>query len=101
MSIMHRLTGVASIVGLFLLSLLFIAAPYGRREFEAVGDILGSWFGLLVLTLFGLSLFYHLCNGIRHLVWDTGNGLDLATVAKSAKIVVAATVILTLILIIV
>ena len=39
--------------------------------------ISGSWLGLLLLFGWTCSLFYHLCNGIRHLVWDTGHGLDL------------------------
>ena len=41
---------------------------------------LGSWIGLLLLFGWSVALFYHLCNGIRHLWWDTGRGLDLQSV---------------------
>jgi succinate dehydrogenase / fumarate reductase cytochrome b subunit len=35
--------------------------------------------------MFGMtvSLFYHLANGVRHLFWDTGRGLDLKTADMS------------------
>jgi len=48
--------------------------------------------------LFGwtVSLFYHLCNGIRHLVWDTGHALDLKSTYLGGWMVVAATAVLTL-----
>ena len=42
---------------------------------------------VLFLAIFGLS--YHLCNGIRHLAWDAGYGLDLDSSYKSGYAVVA------------
>jgi succinate dehydrogenase / fumarate reductase cytochrome b subunit len=43
-----------------------------------------------------VALFYHLCNGIRHLLWDLGYGLELRSVYRSGWTVVIATVVLTL-----
>lgn len=43
-------------------------------------------------------MMYHLCNGIRHLIWDTGRGLELEDAYKSGLIVVAASAALTLII---
>lgn len=90
MSILHRFSGVANVAGLVLVSLLFIAAPYGKSRFDAVASMLWSLPGKIVLSLFALSLSYHLCNGIRHLVWDTGRGLGIGTVRRSAWLVLAA-----------
>ncbi|GJL82035.1 MAG: succinate dehydrogenase cytochrome b556 subunit [marine bacterium B5-7] len=101
MSILHRLSGIANVAGLVLLSLLFIAAPYGEVYFMRVSNILTSWPGLVVLSLFALSLSYHLCNGIRHLIWDTGRGLTMDSVRKSAVVVLISAVILTLLILIV
>ncbi len=42
---------------------------------------------VLFLAIFGMS--YHLCNGIRHLAWDAGYGLDLDSSYKSGYAVVA------------
>jgi succinate dehydrogenase / fumarate reductase cytochrome b subunit len=51
------------------------------------------------LLLFGwsLALFYHLCNGIRHLVWDTGRGLELSGVYAGGWAVLASTAVLTIV----
>ncbi len=77
LSILHRATGVVLSAGALLLVWWLVAAASGPDAFEGVQDFLGSWFGLLLLFGWSLSLFYHLCNGIRHLVWDTGHALDL------------------------
>ncbi|KAA3620356.1 MAG: succinate dehydrogenase, cytochrome b556 subunit [Proteobacteria bacterium] len=99
MSIMHRLSGLANAVGLLLISVLFIAAPYGDSTFEAVAAVLTSWPGLVVLALFVLSVCYHLCNGIRHLTWDTGLGLTMPTLRKSAVVALAAAAVLALLVV--
>ena len=48
--------------------------------------------------LFGMTvaLLYHLANGVRHLVWDTGHGLDVKSANASAVIVLAFAVAATL-----
>ncbi|NIW97535.1 MAG: succinate dehydrogenase, cytochrome b556 subunit, partial [Phycisphaerae bacterium] len=56
----------------------------------------GSAIGLILLFLWTWSLFYHLCNGIRHLFWDAGYGFELNSVYKSGWAVLIASVILTI-----
>jgi succinate dehydrogenase / fumarate reductase cytochrome b subunit len=92
LSITHRATGVALAAGTVLLAAWIIAAAIGP---EAYARVAGSWFGQLLLFGWSVALFYHLLNGIRHLVWDTGRGFDLAIMEKSGKAVVAGTVALT------
>jgi succinate dehydrogenase / fumarate reductase cytochrome b subunit len=41
-------------------------------------------------------LFYHLCNGIRHLAWDVGLGFEIPNFYRSGWAVVIASALLTL-----
>ncbi|GGB54888.1 succinate dehydrogenase, cytochrome b556 subunit [Tistrella bauzanensis] len=97
MSISHRATGVVLSVGTLLLAWWLIAAATSAGAFETAQGFFGSWFGMLVMFGWTLCLFYHLANGIRHLVWDTGHGFDIKTAEKMGRIVLVATVALTLI----
>lgn len=69
----------------------------GPDAYRAARALLGSWYGLMSLFLWSLALFFHLCNGIRHLFWDAGYGFNLKTVDASGKAVIITTVLLTLI----
>ena len=82
LSISHRLTGVALAAGTLLLAAWIIAAAMGPAAHARVAGFAGSWLGQLMLFGWSVALFYHLLNGIRHLFWDTGRGLDLATAEK-------------------
>jgi succinate dehydrogenase / fumarate reductase cytochrome b subunit len=95
LSILHRMTGVALAVGLLLLTYWLSAAAYGPEAFSRAQDFLGSWVGLLLLFPWTYCLFYHLCNGIRHLFWDAGWGLELQAIRASGIVVVAASLALT------
>lgn len=90
LSITHRITGVALAVGTLVLAYWLIALASGPSAFEHAQAVLGSWFGRLCLFVWTLALFYHLCNGVRHLLWDAGWGLDLETAYLSGKIVLGA-----------
>ena len=97
MSILHRVTGITLSIGAILLVWWLVAGAEGPEAYSAVQWFLGSWIGLLLLFGWSLALFYHLCNGIRHLWWDTGRGLDLPGVHRSGLAVLALTVALTII----
>ena len=97
LSITHRAAGVALSIGTLLLVWWLVAAANGPDAYDNVQRFLGSWIGLLLLFGWSLALFYHLCNGLRHLWWDTGHGLDLPSVYASGWAVLAATGLLTLV----
>jgi succinate dehydrogenase / fumarate reductase cytochrome b subunit len=72
-------------------------AVIGRlRQFRPTDDFLASWLGLALLFAWTFSLFFHLCNGIRHLFWDVGYGFDLQAIYASGWAVVAVSIGLTL-----
>lgn len=89
LSILHRLTGVALTFGTLLLTWWLVAAAYGADEFGYAQAFLGSWFGQLILWAFTFAVFYHLANGIRHLLWDFGWGFEIEQVRLTGIIVVA------------
>lgn len=96
LSISHRLTGVALGIGTLFLVWWLIAAATGDDAFATAQGFFGSWLGLLLLFGWTYSFFFHLCNGVRHLLWDTGYGFDLHTAYRTGWTVVAASGVLTL-----
>ncbi|HUN50725.1 MAG TPA: succinate dehydrogenase, cytochrome b556 subunit [Candidatus Sulfotelmatobacter sp.] len=94
---LHRITGAALGIGSLLLAWWLIAAASGPQAFAVVQGFIASIIGRLILLGFSWALFYHLCNGIRHLAWDAGYGFDLPTVDRSGWAVVIASVLLTVI----
>jgi succinate dehydrogenase / fumarate reductase cytochrome b subunit len=101
LSISHRATGIALSVGTVLLVWWLLAAATGPGAYDTVRGFVGSWIGVLLIVGWTYSLFFHLCNGIRHLFWDAGYGFDLPTTYKSGWAVVAVSGALTLIAVIV
>ena len=95
LSILHRMTGVALALGMALLAAWLLAAADGPKAFAMVQGLITSPLGLLVLAGFSFALFFHLCNGIRHLFWDFGMGFELSTATASGWSVIAAAVLLT------
>ena len=59
-----------------------IAAATSQEYFDFVSWIYGSWIGRLVLFGYTWALIHHMMGGIRHLVWDTGVGLEKHTTSK-------------------
>ena len=97
LSILHRLTGVVLAIGGVLLTYWLVSAAYGPDAFARAQAFLGSWFGRLILFGFTFSLFYHLCNGIRHLAWDIGWGFELPKLRASGIAVVVVSLGLTVV----
>lgn len=95
LSILHRATGFALAVGTLFLAWWLIAAASGPGAYAVVEGFFGSWLGGLVLLGFSYALMYHLCNGIRHLAWDSGWGFELATAYATGWAVVAGSIVLT------
>lgn len=79
MSIVHRITGAALYFGSLLLATWLIAAAMGPEAFDQVNALFGSILGRLVLIGYTWALLHHMLGGIRHLIWDTGRGLDIKT----------------------
>jgi succinate dehydrogenase / fumarate reductase cytochrome b subunit len=96
LSITHRMTGIALAAGALLFTYWLTAAAYGPDAFANAQVFMGSIFGRLVLFGFTLSLFFHLCNGIRHLVWDAGRGFELPMLRATGWLVLVMSVVLSI-----
>jgi len=76
LSILHRVTGVAMSVGLIVLCAWLMSAAAGAADYERVVSLLSTMIGKLMLIGFSFAFFFHLANGVRHLVWDVGYGFE-------------------------
>jgi len=97
-SITNRITGVILSVGLLVLIYWLMAVAGGNRPYLQAHEILSSGFFKLIYAGLLVSFCYHLVAGIRHLVWDTGRGLERAQSKRSAGILLVASVLLILVL---
>ena len=95
LSILHRGTGIVLYGGSVVWSLWFTALAAGPQSYEAIQNFLLSPIGLIVLMGWSFSFFYHLCNGIRHLMWDIGLGYEMSVVRLTGWMVVLTSVLLT------
>ncbi len=95
LSIAHRGAGIALGAGAAFFAWWLLAAASGPEAYGAAQSFFGSVPGIIVLAGFSFALFYHLCNGIRHLFWDAGMGLELDQAYRSGWAVVAAAAVLT------
>lgn len=82
LSILHRMTGFGLSLGLFLFTAWLCAAAYDAAWLESIKAFAQSWLGILLLFGWSFAFYYHLANGIRHLVWDTGRMLEMETATK-------------------
>ena len=94
-SILHRVSGIALSAGLVVFAWWLLAASSGPGAWEQFSAFATSWLGQLMLIGWSAAFFFHLANGIRHIVWDLGYGFELATANASAWFVMVLTVILT------
>lgn len=94
LSITHRATGIFLFAAAFLWCFYLLLWPSGKGAFLLQIELV-RWSGLFFLFCFMFALFYHLLNGVRHLMWDVGVGFELRAVYQSGWIVVLGTCILT------
>ena len=95
LSILHRATGIALAVGTLYLAVWVMCAAASPRAYAVFQDFNTSILGRFVLGGWLFSTFFHLCNGIRHLFWDAGYGFEIKDAYRSGWIVVAVSLIAT------
>ncbi len=95
LSILHRAAGVAMSVGLIAYAVWLMAAAGSPELYGWLQEFFSSILGQLMLIGWSFAFFLHLANGIRHLVWDTGRGIDRANANTSGWLIVAFTVVAT------
>lgn len=96
MSGVHRASGAALYFGVLLVAWWLVAASTSESAFATANGVMGSWIGLLVLLGFTWSLWVHMLGGIRHLIWDTGRGLEKRTATTYSLATLAGSIVLTI-----
>jgi succinate dehydrogenase / fumarate reductase cytochrome b subunit len=96
LSIIHRFTGIALTIGVLVFVSWIMAIALSEAAFMSVQLHFKSWYGQISLFGWSFCFFFHLCNGIRHLFWDAGLGLDLPQVYRSGWFVLYGSLSLTL-----
>ena len=94
-SIFVRITGNALLVATLLLIAWLLAASTSAVAFDWVQCVITSWFGDLVFLLSLWALWYHMLGGLRHLIWDTGRGLELKAAERMGWMMILGSVLLT------
>lgn len=95
LSIMHRATGVFLSVGTLLLLYWLFAASQGADSYATAQACMSAGLSQIVMVAWTFSLYFHLSNGIRHLLWDIGWGFELTTAYRTGYLVIASSLVLT------
>lgn len=93
-SILHRATGIGMSVGFVLFVFWLADAANGSDAYGVFAEAMGSAFGRALLAAWSWAFFYHLANGVRHLAWDTGRGLEKRQATASAWWVIVSSIVL-------
>jgi succinate dehydrogenase / fumarate reductase, cytochrome b subunit len=96
MSIFHRFTGIGLFFGFSILAWWMICWIFSKFD-QAIFDLINHGFVKFCLYALVVSFFYHLLNGIRHLFWDIGKGYSLSALSKTSYLVLATTIILSIV----
>lgn len=95
LSMLHRASGIALTAGTLLLIALLIALAAGPDAYARVQGFCASVIGMFLLFGWTWSLCFHLCNGVRHLAWDTGWGYEIRRSNLTGWIVAIASLAMT------
>jgi succinate dehydrogenase / fumarate reductase cytochrome b subunit len=100
-SIMHRATGVVLYFSILLLAWYLTYYTYEVNPAESleacdcpINKLFANLFSLAAIGVV-FALYYHLCNGIRHLFWDLGKGFELKTAKRNGYLVLLSALVLT------
>lgn len=96
-SIVHRATGIALSVGTLLVLWGVFSLASGEDSYNQFKTCLGSPIGMVLMIGWSWALFFHLCNGIRHLIQDGGMGYDIPQFVRSSWLSIIGSVVLTII----
>jgi succinate dehydrogenase / fumarate reductase cytochrome b subunit len=95
LSILHRITGIILAVGAFGIAWWLLAVSASDIRYRQFMDLATSVPGKIVLAGFSYCLIYHLLNGLRHLLWDSGHGFEIRQFYLTGWTVVVLSFVLT------
>ena len=85
--------------GLLMISWWILAVTSLREdEFARFYDFLHTPIGRALILGWRFSIAFHICNGIRHLIWDIGYGFSPNSARNSSIFVIVFSILLTIVL---
>lgn len=90
------MTGVMLSAGLILFVYVVSSLADGGVAYDTMQTFINHWLIKLIGWGFIYALFFHLCHGVRHLIWDAGSSFERDTLNRYALIELAASLVLTL-----
>lgn len=101
LSIYHRITGVVLSLLIALLIFLNKVISYQLENYFLYStgyyiNASGHWLVLSILFSVIFSLYYHFFNGMRHLIWDRAQLLEMQKVYQTGYLVIALTALSTI-----
>ena len=97
LSISHRVTGVALSFGIIAVVYIFASIALGEKSYILLQDQVNGLIGSFFYSVMVYALLFHLCHGVRHLIWDIGRGFDRNRLTKFSVIEISASLLLTLV----
>lgn len=94
-SILNRITGAGLAVGLIVFTWWLVAASIGPDAYALFTEFAGSSLGLVLFVGWTAAFYYHMVNGIRHLIWDFGVGINMKNAYNTGFLVFVLTAVLT------
>ncbi len=95
-SILHRISGGAlTVAGLGVLTWWLWAIADGNTSYDRFAEAAASPVGIVVLVGLTWAFWQHFLSGIRHLVMDSGAGLELRVNKLFAVLTIAGALFLT------
>ena len=95
-SITHRITGVLLSVGLICIVVILSAIAAGPESYNSLQALWAFWPIKLIYWGFSYALIFHLCHGVRHLIWDAGKSFDRDTMDRYALIELCISLVITI-----
>jgi succinate dehydrogenase / fumarate reductase cytochrome b subunit len=95
LSISHRISGVILSIGAVLFVIVLICASLDAAVYNSIYILLDTTLGKLFIVLWVYALYFHLCTGIRHLLWDMCLGLELGTIKVSSYLIILFSIVFT------
>ncbi len=96
MSIFHKITGIGMAGGVVVLVAWLACLALGKETYDTLMALLTTPVGQILLFGWTWAFFYHLCCGIRHLLWAAGWSLSIKAVYVTGYIALAVSTLLTL-----
>ena len=97
LSILHRMAGAALAIGTLMVVWWLVAAASGEKYYYTAMAFAEMPLGLFMIFGWSVALFYHMCNGVRHLIWDTAHMMDIQTATRAGYAVLLMTAVLTVV----